>query len=152
MAWPWVFLNLLVDSQTEACVSRNSRWLTSHSSPSSLHTPQWCSPNSLYFCLNSSWSLWGLCQPCCVDPYCWLLAHLADDTPVCLTLLGSPRCALSDLIESPRNSVCSASFPPSDMRFFSLWGQFHAATSGSVFLRPETPTLVPRIGNCLNLT
>lgn len=100
MAWPWVFLRLLVASQTEACVSRNRSWLPSHSSPSSLHTPQWCSPNSLYFCLNSSWPLWGLCQPCCVDLYAdclltWLTTHLSA------WLFLAPHNALSGLIESP---------------------------------------------------
>lgn len=41
--------------------------------------------------------------------------------------------------------------PTSWYEILPLWGQFHAAASGSVFLRPETPSLVPRIG-CFNLT
>lgn len=74
------------------------------------------------FAWTQVWPLWGLCQPCCVDPYCWLLVHLVDNTPVCLALPGSPsQCPLSGLIESPRAFICSASFLPPDTRFF-LYG------------------------------
>lgn len=54
----------------------------------------------------------GLCQPCSVDSYCWLLLHWADSVPACLSLPGSPpQCLFSGLIESPRTFFfCSSSF------------------------------------------
>lgn len=62
----------------------------------------------------------GLCQPCSVDSYCWLLLHWADSVPACLSLPGSPpQCLFSGLIESPRTFFfLQFLLPISDIRFF----------------------------------
>lgn len=125
----YFFLSLLVVSQTQACVPRESCWLPSHSIPSCILPPQWCRPNGVHFCLNLCLTAeWPLPVSLCC-PWHRLLAQLADN---CLSawLPGSPpQCPPSGLIESPRNGSLQCLLPTSWYESLSLWGMFHTATS-----------------------